>query len=157
MSSDEKQKSASNWGWGIAALYGGFVVFILSIVGYVVFVDFQLVEEDYYPRQVAYQERIDSEARAQALSERPEFSVDSATGDVVLSFPQDLREIVSDGVVAFMRPSDKQFDEGYTLALDDRGQQRFERARFISGLWRVTLSWSAAGESYALKSQLIMP
>ncbi|HSG98991.1 MAG TPA: FixH family protein [candidate division Zixibacteria bacterium] len=157
MSHAERQKPASRWGWGIAALYGGFVVFILSIVGYVVFVDFQLVEDDYYSRQVAYQERIDSEARAQALPERPEFSLDTASGDVILSFPQELRETITGGIVAFMRPSDKQFDETYALALDDHGQQRFDRERFINGLWRVTLSWSAAGESYSLKSQLILP
>ncbi|MGB1317661.1 MAG: FixH family protein, partial [Flavobacteriales bacterium] len=48
-----------NWGWGISIFYGSFVVFMLGMVTLAFQQDFDLVADDYYEQEIAYQGRID--------------------------------------------------------------------------------------------------
>ena len=63
----EKSKKSA-WGIGIFAGYGVFIIFVLALVLYASIQDVQLVEESYYEKGLAYQDRIDRRDRANQLA-----------------------------------------------------------------------------------------
>ena len=79
------KKHKSKWGYGVAFLYGGFVLFMLSIVFYVSFQDFQMVEDDYYRKELVYQDQIDKMERTR--KNNSDVSVEIASsGNILIKF-----------------------------------------------------------------------
>ncbi|MBW7914094.1 MAG: FixH family protein [Taibaiella sp.] len=62
--------STMKFGWGsrIALLYGGFVVLIAALVTGSMRQDFDLVADDYYQQEIAYQNVLDAGKNQSALS-----------------------------------------------------------------------------------------
>lgn len=153
--SDSPSKKSA-WGKGVWALYGGFVLFILSMVAYVSLVDFQLVEKDYYPKEVAYQQRIDSEERALALPVQPSIRTSGVPQSAQLQLPPEWAGDVTDGSILFMRPSDHHYDFSVDIKTDANGLQEIVSDKLIPGFWRVTVSWKLDGQDYVTRHELFV-
>ena len=59
-----------NWGHGIAAFIGFFFIAIFSFIFFTLQFETNLVEEDYYPKEIAYQEKIDKMHNTELLKEK---------------------------------------------------------------------------------------
>ena len=68
-----------NWGWKIALLFSGFVLFILFLVFKSVQQDFYLVSKDYYKQEIEYQKVIDGMKNAQLLGDEFDVKYDIKT------------------------------------------------------------------------------
>ena len=101
-------KKRFHWGWGIAALYAGFALFILVIVGYASLQHFDLVEQDYYAKGIDYERQIDRLKRTEALPEKPIVLFDG--GEVVVRFPAVSQPTDYNGTVTLFRPSAASLD-----------------------------------------------
>ena len=64
-----------------------------------------LVTEEYYKKEINYQEEIDAEKNAQLLSENIE--VKTSSKGVEIYFPKDLKFKEIKGIINFYRPSNK--------------------------------------------------
>lgn len=129
-----------NWGWGMAALYGSFVL----LVGVMVFIstmqNVDLVAPDYYARELRFEETIQKTRRAATapidwtLSERA----------ITLTFP----EPVSSGTIHVYRPSDSRLDFDVPIRTDTGSRQVISLKNKPPGVWKLIADWSVDGKTF---------
>lgn len=135
-----------NWGWKIAIVLAIYMTGIISVVWYSMTLDVNLVAEDYYQQELAYEEQIDRMKNSEALENRPTVKFSSDRNYVVLTFPKELSP--ENGRITFFRPSDFTQDRKFKLELDVENQQGFVAASLKPGLWKAKLVWEKDGKSY---------
>ena len=135
-----------NWGWKIAIVLGIYMTGIISVVWYAMSVDVNLVAEDYYQQELAYEEQILRMENTEGLDEKPTFDFSADKKFVVLTFPQGL--IPDNGKITLYRPSDFTQDRKFKLDLDEANQQGFVTVSLMPGLWKAKLQWQQEGKSY---------
>ena len=147
----------SKWGWGIAALYTGFVLFMLGLVGVAVMQQVDLVEPDYYAKGQAYQERIDERHRTDALPFGPSFDYSVTSSEIQLKFPSAVSPEISACSLLWYRPSMKQSDFAASVQLNELGECRVLDSRLRPGFWRVDLVWVMHGLRYRTEHEVMIP
>lgn len=135
-----------NWGWKIAIVMGIYMAGVLSVVWYAMSTDVNLVTEDYYQQELAYEEQILRLKNTESLAEKPTFNFSSDRKFVVLSFPVGL--VPDSGKITLYRPSDFTQDRKFKLELDEANQQGFVAVSLLPGLWKAKLQWQEGGKSY---------
>jgi hypothetical protein len=142
-----------NWGTGIAITY---VVFVLATVAVVLFtttIDVNLVTDDYYEKELAFQDEIDKVSRTNALPEKPVINL--AGKNVYIKFPNSINFALVEGVIKFYRPSDNNLDFSIPVSLNEQGEQIVNSIRLIEGMWRVYVDWNF-NDSHFLSEQILM-
>jgi hypothetical protein len=143
-----------NWGYGVAALYGGFVLFTLAIVGYASFQQFDLVDKDYYARGLDHDRHMARINRVAALPEKPRYEFSRETGEIILHFPQTFKSSEGTGEIVIFRPSSAELDITAPIKLSTDMTQCIRDKRLVSGMWRVKLSWTARDLEYYHEQEL---
>ena len=135
-----------NWGTGIAIFMA---IYMLGIIGVVIF-SFQsevnLVTENYYQKELEYEDQIQRLNNANRLTMQPTIELNSAAEAILLTFPAGLDP--DQGSVLFFRPSDFTQDKKYKLNLDVQNTQVFDFADMAAGMWKVKLLWEEGDKSY---------
>jgi len=126
-----------SWGKGIFIFYSLFVVALLSVVYFSFTQDVNLVAEDYYTQEIAYEDQITRIKNTESLSEKP--TVVLKNGYVELSFP---KRINPKGNILFFRPSDASKDRRLPIALGANGKQLLDFSTQQNGKWIVKLTWT---------------
>ncbi|WP_067149728.1 FixH family protein [Pseudotamlana agarivorans] len=140
-----------NWGTGIVLAFIGFISFIMYfIVTMNVNKDFEheLVTEDYYGVELAYQNDIDKLNNANTLSEN--ISYTKTKEGLLITFPKDLNYKNITGKVILYRPSNKKLDFEEPIALKD-SKMFIVNERLIDGRWNLRIDWNYNGTSYLFK------
>lgn len=135
-----------NWGTGIFIVLS---VFILAVIAFFIFIsnlDIHLVEDNYYEKELAYQQRIDKTANTSALPGT--IKVSKEPGFVIIRFPQMDSTYTPDGSVLFYRPSDPAKDFTVPLQLNDSSCQVFDTKVLDKGRWMIKLDWKMGGKEY---------
>lgn len=153
---EEKKTKKSHWGIGIAFLYGGFVLFIMSIVIFSVLQDFTLVEDNYYQKSLVYQNKIDMMNNTSKLSIKPFVKIDTNKKMLTITFPDSLANLGINGTAYFFRPSDKRADQLIKLTLNKNSEMVLPTTRFLKGLWVMKLSWESSQISYYQEENLTL-
>ena len=135
-----------NWGWKIAIVLGIYMTGILAVVWYAMSVEVNLVAEDYYQQELAYEEQILRLKNTKSLAVKPTFGLSPDKKYVVLAFPEGL--LPDDGKITLYRPSDFTQDRKFKLELDEANQQGFVAVSLLPGLWKAKLQWEREGISY---------
>lgn len=130
-----------NWGTGIFLAVTLFVIATLSVVSYLISLDFYLVSKDHYEQGVEYQETIDGQQRVRNLENPVLVLFDEPTVSIKIIFPQELRSDSLSGSVTFYRPNDSELDRKYKLQIDEDGRQTIPVSDFEKGRWKLTLEW----------------
>jgi len=147
MTNDVKQ-AKSRWGIGVAGLSGAFVLFMLVLVFIASTQQYDLVEADYFQREVEYQNRIDEIKRAQAIDAGPIIQYRPDLSVVEIRFPDSLTADSLGGTVTFYRPSNSRWDTTYDISLNREGLQLISASQLVPGLWRVKVNWKVGSDSY---------
>lgn len=142
-----------NWGTKIGIAYTVFVLFIIGMV-YMAFGEkFDLVTEDYYAKEIAFQEKIDSKNRHAALDTQLKINVEE--NNLVLYFPHE-KGVKINGKINCFRPSDENKDfveevKGssfkYSIPLE----------RFVKGKYTLKVDWKVDEEHYYNEQIIIIP
>lgn len=132
-----------NWGKGIFIFYSLFVIAILWVVVFSFSVDVNLVSDDYYQQELAYEDQIVRIKNTDSLVEKP--TVILKNGYVELTFPKDLKV---KGTILFFRPSDATKDIKIPIALGLNGKQEIAFSTQVAGLWKAKLTWSQDEKEY---------
>ena len=144
-----------NWGTGIVIAFICFITFILFFVIKMNTSDkysHDLVTEEYYKQELAYQQQINEQKNAVLLGE--ELSIDIKNQMISITFPEseDLDKLT--GNVEFYRPSDKSQDFKIPIQLK-YGRQFFIPTHTLKeGRWDLTLQWTLNDKSYTVIKQL---
>jgi hypothetical protein len=135
-----------NWGWKISIFMGVYMIGIISVVWFSMTRDVNLVAEDYYQQELAYEEQINRQKNTELLLEKPTFGFNVNRKLVILSFPDDI--LPEKGQLIFYRPSDFTQDRKFRLELDEASQQSFSTESLLPGLWKAKLFWEKDDKAY---------
>ncbi|MFD2532768.1 FixH family protein [Gracilimonas halophila] len=130
-----------NWGTGIFLAVTLFVIATLSVVSYLISLDFYLVSNDHYEQGVEYQETIDGQQRVENLENPVLVLFDEPNISIKITFPEALRADSLSGSITFYRPNNSELDRKYKLQIDENGQQTIPVSDFEKGRWKLTLEW----------------
>ncbi len=132
-----------DWGKGILLTIIAFVGFIMTLV--VISVrqdDIHLVAENYYEKEIKYQDQIDREVSASALG-RKVLVYDGQEKAMILDLP-----VGAKGSLQLFRPSDARLDKNLPLEIVSEGKTKVSLQDLKSGYWRVQLTWSENGVDF---------
>ncbi len=132
-----------DWGKGILLTIIVFVGFILTLV--VISVrqdDIHLVTENYYEKELKYQDQIDRESSAAGL-DREVLVFDSEAKSMVLDLP-----VGAKGNLKLFRPSDERLDQELLLDILQEGKTTVPLEKLKSGYWKVQLTWTENGVDF---------
>lgn len=138
-----------NWGTRIALFYGAFVAFMLFMVYLAFNQDFDLVADDYYEQEIAYQERIDQMTNAN--NDGQKVLIKKATNGYSLHFS----EQVNDVKIHFFRPSDDTKDIMMEHASVDT-LLIVPSEKLIPGKYLVKVEWKVDGKTYFQEDDLFV-
>lgn len=135
-----------NWGWGIAIFYSVFVVFMVLMVWNASNQKIEMVTENYYTKELAFQKLLEKENRTNGLAEQLQWQVQP--GKVVLKFPGAGSGKTVKAQILFYRPSDSSRDFTVNVTSDSEGTSVVESDKFIKGRYRMQVDWNAGNETY---------
>ncbi|NUN69018.1 MAG: FixH family protein [Bacteroidetes bacterium] len=143
-----------NWGGWIVVSFILFAVgtFVMVYISMSTRVD--LVTDDYYEKELRYQEHIDLVKGSNALAQSVSMEMDA--GMVRFSFPNLGDRTAYGGSIHFFRPSDKARDITVPVALDSSYGQSLPTAMLTGGLWRAKISWSVGQQQYYAEHPIII-
>jgi len=141
-----------NWGKGLAL---ALIAFACMMAWFVVMASRNpspLVTEEYYEKELKFQERINDTERANALS-TPVHMIVTAS-ELRLEFPQEFQGKTISGELTLLRPNDPRADQ--VIAVNTTGI--FERGGM--GLWpgryNAALEWTVDGTRYFMEEKLVV-
>ncbi len=136
-------------------LYIGFVLLMLTMVFMAYQHDVPLVSDDYYEKELKFQDDIDELKNAQALKNpiSVEYNVNQKL--VTINFPRENTGRIT-GNIQFMRPSDPKQDSNFEINLNDRHAQEISTVAMSKGLWKFKILWENGGKKYLEEQDLIL-
>jgi len=139
-----------NWGKSIVLVFVLFAGFIGTMVFWMTRQRVDLVREDYYQNEIAYQRHIERISRTARLKAPVIMTYQAAEERVDLELPELFRK----GEVTFYRPSDRLKDGHVSLRAEHR--QRVSTARLAKGYWKVQINWSDGRADYFTEKDLFV-
>lgn len=145
-----------NWGKGIGISIVVFITLTLSVVSYLMSLDFYLVSNDHYNEGVTYQETIDSKQRADELKNQVVVVFDEQLESLKVVFPNDIIQKTDTGDIHLYRPDDSELDEILPLTLNSEGIQTIPVTDLKKGKWVLKVRWLMDNESYLEEKAVII-
>lgn len=134
-----------NWGWKITVLYVLFAAGILSLVFLSVNEKIDLVDKNYYEKELVHQSRLDQQSNYNALTEK--CSVRLANGNATVKYPYQLNEIEAATVKVYC-PSNNAFDASYNLTASTDSAFTFTLPNGIPSRFNIEVFWKKDGKEY---------
>ncbi|MBK9328222.1 MAG: FixH family protein [Sphingobacteriales bacterium] len=135
-----------NWGYRIMLVYIAFVLAMLGMVYVSSRQTNEMQDENYYVKELAYQQVIDGKNNLQQLDE--ELSLTDSADMVKIRIPAAAAQNITDGKIYFLRPSDEKKDLHLALKPDAEGIQLIPGSLLSKGLYTVQLSWKSNNQLF---------
>ena len=135
-----------NWGTGILIFIVFFFIAIFSFVYFTTTHDVNLVEEDYYPKELAYDSQQEKMTNTANLPEKIRF--EKSREMIRLLFPGFVKTDSIYGTIVLYRPSDHRKDVRYQISLDTLCSQVIRAEELLPGKYIIKVDWSFRGKSY---------
>lgn len=144
-----------NWGNGLALVITIFVIGTLSIVSYIISLDFFLVTNDHYENGVEYQQTIDQRNRSSNLEDPILVVFDEKIEALRIIFPN---EFVgkAQGEVKLYRPNNPELDKKIPLSVNANGIQIISTSQLEKGKWILKIDWNANDDTYLEEKTLVI-
>ena len=144
-----------NWGHGIIIFMIAFMIVIVSAVYYTTSQTVELVEEDYYQKEVTYQQTIDAKKNSKYLQDSVELVIDAEFLKIV--FAPSLNMSAADGKVNLYRPNNSNLDRQYLLKdYFNDNEFKIRRKKIISGKYSCSIHWSQNGNRYIWEKDIYL-
>lgn len=145
------------WNWG-----KGIVVAIIAFMGFILYLvitmttdknfSHDLVTEDYYAKEMAYQNEINAETNTNNLKEKI-ISKKVANGWLI-SFPKELNYQYIKGTLFLYRPSNQKLDFETKINLSSN-DLLLPNTNLIDGRWNIIIDFTYHGKSYMYKEEIM--
>ncbi len=143
-----------NWGTGIVLAFIGFIGFILFFVVRMSTdsrANHDLVTEDYYREELAYQQEINAQNNANKDITR--LLLNKKAKGLEIVFPKKLDPKKIQGTVSLYRPSNKQLDFDLPISLSNN-HLLIPDNRLLDGRWDIKVSWEYNDTEYLHKEKI---
>ena len=135
-----------NWGVGIAIVYILFVLGMLTLVFKSRSQKIDLVTENYYQQELAYQEEIDAKQRVEDSGCMP--VIQKVSNQYQIQIPGSKGNPIQGSLLAYC-PSNKKADRLISLKPTNDGQWLLDLESLSTSQYILKLHWSKGGEIYA--------
>ena len=143
-----------NWGHKLTVVIGIFILAMLSMV-YLAFQQTNdMVDTNYYDKELKYQLKIDAAQNLNAAS--TEVLVTQHEKNVKILLPKNLTKNFVNGKLEFLKSDDKKRDLNLSFQPDTAGQFIIDGKRFVRGLYKVRLQWESEDKSYYREQDLML-
>lgn len=143
-----------NWGTGIFIFLAVFILAIIAFYIYITNLDVNLVEDNYYEKELAFQQRIDKVNNTASLSGK--IALIQEPGILIIKFPSIAPEMKPEGSVLFYRPSDPQKDFSVPLQLNDSSRQMIDISNLDKGRWMIKMDWFMGEKEYYFEEGVVI-
>lgn len=139
--------------WGGTGIVLAFVAFISFILFFVVRMsmdnraDHDLVTEEYYKQELAYQDEIDAQNNAKKLEK---IQLKRTEEGLLVVFPETIDYKKIKGKVSLYRPSNKHLDFDLDLRLSNTSLL-IPDTRLLGGRWDLKIMWEYQGVEFLQK------
>lgn len=142
-----------NWGHGLAV----FIILFVLLMGLMIFraskQQIDLVTEDYYPKELNYQNNIDMLKRTKGLEEDLSWKI--SNNQIQVKLPDTLANNFIRGKYLLYRPSDKRLDISDTIILDSSLTFYITSRKLHKGMYNLQVSLMVNDkESYLFKKDV---
>lgn len=145
-----------DWGKGIVIVVVLFIIGTLSVVSYLISLDFYLVNNDHYEEGVNYQETIDSKERANALDEQVVILFDEERVALKVMFPEIILQKAQEGSIQLYRPNDSAKDLTLPIEFSGGSTHVIPMERMDKGKWILTIKWKMNELEYQKEEVIII-
>ena len=143
-----------NWGHKLTVVIGIFILAMLSMV-YLAFQQTNdMVDTNYYDKELKYQLKIDAAQNLNAAS--TEVLVTQFEKNVKILLPKNLTKNFANGKLEFLKSDDKKRDLNLSFQPDTAGQFIIDGKRFVRGLYKVRVQWESEDKSYYREQDLML-
>lgn len=143
-----------NWGYRITILYVGFAGLIIFLVWSSMNQKIDLVSNDYYARELVYQDKMESIERNNQLSD-PAVIYWNTEG-IRIEYPAEFKPERISGTVNIFRPSDKNLDVSVEAKADADHIQVISGEKLAKGMYRVNVDYEYENLSYYTEKQIVV-
>lgn len=143
-----------NWGHGILIAIIVMVIAILLMVYQVMNEKIELVTEDYYPKELKYEEEIQKRQSTEALNGKIQILTDDS---IRIVFPSDFEQPqYIKGEVWFYKASNKSDDFRDSIHFGQNLTLTYPFEKFTAGKYDVIIDWKYQGKSYYYKEPIFI-
>ncbi|MCW3462467.1 FixH family protein [Chitinophaga nivalis] len=141
-----------HWGHKIILVFVVFAAGMLTLVTKSMRTKIDMVTPDYYSEELKYQQIIDGQQHAAALS--APVVISQPDDHVAVSFPAELHGRSFTGKITFYRPSDSGKDVILPLQTNTEGQQLISKSLLTKGNYKIKLQWEMDGKPFYQEQSL---
>jgi len=140
-----------NWGTKLAIWIVAFIVFMLTLVFMTTTSEINLVEKDYYPKGLKYQNRIDAIKNAKDIG--AVFTISQDENNIIINAPN----IMADsGTMLFFRPSENMLDKSYNLVINNNEKIIIPKQEFNHGRYILKVNWFNKNIEYYVEQSIFI-
>jgi hypothetical protein len=143
-----------NWGYKILIVIVLFIIGMGTMVSIAMMQKNEMIDEQYYVKELKHQGQIDAENNLNALEEK--LTIKDSLGALVVKIPSAPLQHIQEGSVVFLRPSDQSKDRRLVLNVDSSGRQLFNKSNFVKGQYKVRISWKSEQKAYYYEQPLFV-
>jgi len=143
-----------NWGTGIVMAFAAFIAFILYFVILASTdnrANHDLVTEEYYKEELAYQKEID--ALSNAKDYVSQFNFVKHENGLTITFPSKMNYKEIEGKVSLYRPSNKHLDFDFPISLSNK-HLLIPDKRLLDGRWDIKIYFNYQGKEHLIKKSI---
>jgi len=143
-----------NWGHKIAIVYGLFVAFMIGMLVMSTNYDNDLVTEDYYAKELAYQDKINA---GQNLAQANiDVEVKMIDGKLKLLFDHLPASQTVSGEVTFYKPDDQKMDETHPIIMGANSSEMEISSKGKHGRYKVQVTFEMEGKTFYKEQELVL-
>lgn len=135
-----------NWGNKLLLTFIVFGIGMFYLVYRSVSTRFEMVEDDYYKKELRYQQVIDGTREARNLA--GQVLLTQSEHGIRLQLPEEMKDRNISGEVWFYCAYDEKRDRKFKLQPDPQGTQSFDPGLVQAGIYTVKISWSDEQKNY---------
>lgn len=140
-----------SWGVKITFLYSAFALLIIALVIGSMRQDFDLVADDYYQQEIAYQNVLDAGKNQAALSQG--IDIHANEKEVIFELPQEFQSTQINGSIHFYSPIHQDWDKVVKVE-NASGSLTVPRSELQNTNYKIKISWEANGTPYYQESDI---
>ena len=144
-----------NWGNGIFVFLLLFVAACIAFLLYTRTVDFTLVEDDYYSKELKHEEVLVKMRNNNSLQEP--LNIKICQNSINIYYPRIFKAHQLSGFIQVYRPSDKHLDFTVPINVDTALVQTISFSKLKRGNYIIKVDWSDNGKGYYKEQELFIP
>ena len=137
-----------NWGKGLAIVLTLFIGFILYLAINLMRTDFDLVSDDYYLKEINYQDEIQAFQNANSLPFLIKLSITET--HVLFQLPESIK--YKNVEVNFLRPNDRDLDQ--TIKIEGTKTYTIEKEKLTPGQYDIRISYTVDNKNCIQKEEI---